>query len=127
MPAPQRILIVDENASGRYLLVWALQRKFPRCALVECENADAAATHAAGEPDAVIAHRVLGLSNIELVKLLRVANRGVPIVAISGRDLSDDAIAAGATRFLYYDDWKLAGTIVAAAIEEVSAATARRA
>ena len=115
------LLVVDANSSGRFLLVWTLRQRFPRASIAECDNAEmAVATAAVERPDAIIAHRVPGLSCVELVRAIREANNSVPIVAVSGFEQGVEARAAGAASFGHFDDWKSIARAVSNAIASSS-------
>src|SRR5581483_800821 len=109
----RRFLIVDDNADSRFLLAKTLLRKFPQAILQECQDGEAAlAIVQAGQVDALVVHRAAGIDGITLVRELRQANAAVPIVMVSGIDRTKEALAAGASRFLHYDEWLRIGTSV---------------
>jgi len=62
---------------------------------------------------AIVTRRTIGMGGIALVRDFRRANARVPIVMVSGIDRTAEALAAGANRFLLYDEWLRIGTIVA--------------
>jgi hypothetical protein len=47
-----------------------------------------------------------------MVGQLRLRDIDVPIVMVSGIDRTGPALAAGADRFLLYDEWLMLGTLV---------------
>jgi hypothetical protein len=49
---------------------------------------------------------------VELVEAFRKINPSVPIVMVSGIERTTPALAAGADRFLLFDEWLRIGTIV---------------
>jgi CheY-like chemotaxis protein len=109
-----RILIVDDNPDGLYLLSRTLLRCFPRAIVEDCVDLDAAVERVGKQSvSAVVVHRAHGLGGLETVTAIRAANRHVPIVYVSGVERSDEAIIAGATRFLNYDAWLRIGVVVA--------------
>jgi DNA-binding NarL/FixJ family response regulator len=115
MPAAPQFLVIDFHRESRYLLVKTLQRKFADAIIREAEEAgDAVALARAGTLAAIITHRTFDLSGAELVKRLREADPRVPIVMVSGMDRAKDAIAAGATSFLPYEEWLRIGSLVEA-------------
>ncbi|HVS53925.1 MAG TPA: response regulator [Opitutaceae bacterium] len=117
-----RFLIVDDNADSRFLLVKTLLRKFPGAVVQECQDADAAVQIAASEkPAAIITHRAGDIDGLTLIRLVRRVNPTVPIVMVSGLDRKTDALAAGATRFLNYDEWLRIGSLVAELISRPTA------
>jgi CheY-like chemotaxis protein len=109
----RRFLVIDVNSDSRFLLVKTLLRKFPQSVIEECQDCDSAVALANTTPlDAIVTHRSLEVDGIELVRLLRAANPSVPIIMVSGSDRSSEALAAGANRFLSYDEWLRIGTVV---------------
>ena len=115
MPGNRKFLVIDFHRESRYLLVKTLQRKFPGAVIHEAEDA----THAVeltrtGQLSAVVTHRTFDVTGAELVKQLRAADASVPIVMVSGIDRRADALAAGATSFLAYDEWLRIGSVVEA-------------
>lgn len=115
MPLHHNFLVIDDNADSRFLLVKTLLRKFPRSVIHECQSADAAVSMVTGTPalHAIVTHRAVEMDGISVVQLLRQVNATVPIVMVSGIDRSAEALAAGANRFLNYDEWLRIGTLVA--------------
>ena len=92
-----------------------LQRKFADAVVREAEDANEAVDVArTGALAAIITHRTFDLSGADLVKQLRAVDPRVPIVMVSGMDRAADAIAAGATSFLPYEEWLRIGSIVEA-------------
>lgn len=125
MKPPYRFLVIDENADSRFLLVKTLLRKFPTALLQECHDGDTAvATAQSDKLSAIVAHRTYDYDGTTLVALLRRVNPTVPIVMVSGIDRTPQAIAAGATTFLNYDEWLRIGTLVSELLEPPSAASA---
>jgi DNA-binding NtrC family response regulator len=125
MMLPQKFLIIDDNADSRFLLAKTLLRKFPAAVLVECADEDTATTITATERlSAVVVHRSASVPGLELLPLLRRANAAVPIVLVSGIDRADAARAAGATKFLLYDEWLMLGSVVEALMHAPAAVTA---
>lgn len=106
-------LVVDHYKDSRFLLVTCLQRKFPNACIIEAEEGDPA-IEIAGRHDlaAIVTHRTREYFGTELVGKLREANANVPIVMVSGIERSIPALAAGADRFLLYDEWLRIGSIV---------------
>jgi CheY-like chemotaxis protein len=113
MSAARKFLVIDDNADGRALLTKTLMRKFPSSIIHECQDAESAVSDVArGGVDVVVVHRVWDVDGATLIRRLRAANLSVPIIAVSGIDRTKEALAAGATRFLSYDEWLRVGTIV---------------
>lgn len=115
VPIPEKILVIDDNAESRFLLVKTLERKFPGTAVVPCDDAERALDLAAHDPAcvAIVTHRTAEIRGIELLACLRAANHAIPIVMVSGIDRRDAALSAGADAFLLYDEWLRIGTLVA--------------
>lgn len=110
----RKFLLVDENPDGRSLLARTLHRKFVHALTVECIDSQAALEAAADTKlDVIIVHKADDVTGLELIRLLRQVNPKVPILAVSGYDRTQEALAAGATRFLNYDRWLLVGSVVA--------------
>ena len=106
-------LIVDHNKDSRFLLVKCLYRKFPHAVILEAADGDAAIAMAARDDLAVIVtHRTAEYFGTELVEKFREVNSSVPIVMVSGIERTAPALAAGADRFMLYDEWLRIGTIV---------------
>jgi DNA-binding NarL/FixJ family response regulator len=115
MPAPHQFLVIDFHRESRYLLVKTLQRKFPDAVIHEADDATRAVELTrSGQLSAVITHRTFDVTGAELVKQLRAADASVPIVMVSGMDRAADALGAGATSFLPYDEWLRIGSVVEA-------------
>lgn len=112
-----KLLVIDDNSDSRMLLTKTLMRKYPECAVIECQNGDTAVRLAEKEPlAAVVVHRTFEYDAETLVALLRRVNATVPIVAVSGFDRSAQVRAAGADMFLNFDAWLQIGNVVAEAI-----------
>jgi DNA-binding NarL/FixJ family response regulator len=111
--APLNILVVDHHRDSRFLLVTCLQRKFPHARIEEAEEGEAAIGMARRRDiAAIVTHRTREYLGIELVAKLREVNPDVPIVMVSGIERAAPALAAGADRFMLYDEWLRIGTIV---------------
>jgi DNA-binding NtrC family response regulator len=113
MSQSMKFLVIDDNPDSRFLLTKTLMRKFPAAAYVET-GSDATATEVAAEDnvDAIIIHRTADVSGIDMVSVLRAVNPRVPIVMVSGIDRSAEAMKAGASYFLLYDEWLRLATVV---------------
>lgn len=111
---PRTFLIVEDSTEGQYLLSRTLKRKFPDAAISTCEDADEALAIANRHvPNAVIVHRAADADGVAITRQLREQHPALVIIMVSGRDQSREAQAAGATRFLSYEEWLRIGTIVA--------------
>jgi CheY-like chemotaxis protein len=110
---PPRFLVVDDNGDSRFLLVKTLLRKFPGAWIIEAQTAEAAMNVAeSGNLTAIITHRTMDMAGVELVRAFRQQNSRVPILMVSSVDRTDDALAAGANRFMSYEEWLRTGSIV---------------
>jgi CheY-like chemotaxis protein len=113
MSSPLKFLVIDDNADSRFLLVKTLLRKFPTAVIHECQSSAAALAMAkTADLAAIISHRTTETAGISLLRELRQINPTVPMVMVSGVDRHDLALAAGADRFLLYDEWLRIGTVV---------------
>lgn len=102
--APE-FLVIDDNRDSRFLLAKTLLRKFPDAILHECETSGDALNAVRSRPlAAIISHRTADTPGIELLLELRAVNPSVPIVMVSGADRKEAALAAGADRFILYDE-----------------------
>ena len=118
-PVPLRFLVVDHHKDSRFLLVKCLHRKFPDAEILEEEEGESAvATARRNDLTAVITHRTREYFGTELVEKLRAVNERVPIVMVSGIERAEPALAAGADRFMLYDEWLRIGTIVKDLLEQ---------
>ena len=114
-------LVIDADADGRALLVGTLMRVFPDGAVTECQDAEMALKLVKGHAyEAVIAHRAIGTDPVSLVRAIREEKPHVPLLALSGIDRRKELVAAGATEFLNYDAWLMAGKTVAEMISQQS-------
>jgi CheY-like chemotaxis protein len=114
MQPGRKFLIIDDNPDSRFLLVKTLLRKFPDAVVEECQSSVTAIEIVQKEGvTAVISHRAADADGETMIRLVRRVNATVPIVMVSGLDRSRVALAAGATRFLNYDEWLRLGTVVA--------------
>lgn len=110
---PPIFLVVDHNNDSRFLLVKCLLRKFPTAVVQEAQDGESAIEMARrGGLTAIVSHRTTEMLGVELVEKFREANVTVPIVMVSGIDRTKPALAAGADRFLLYDEWLRIGTVV---------------
>lgn len=108
-----RFLVVDHHKESRFLLVKSLLRRFPHANIEEVEEGDVAIELArTRELSAIITHRTREYFGTELVEKFREVNTDVPIVMVSGIERTAPALAAGADRFMLYDEWLRIGTLV---------------
>ncbi len=117
--APPVFLVVDHNADSRFLLVKCLLRKFPNAVIQEAQDGESAIEMARrGGLAAIVSHRTDEMLGVQLVERFRAVDHGVPIVMVSGIDRTGPALAAGADRFLLYDEWLRIGTVVQEVISQ---------
>lgn len=115
---PPRFLVVDHHKDSRFLLVKCLLRKFPHAIIEEAEDGDPAIAIARlGGLAAIVTHRTRECLGTELVEKFRQVSPNVPIVMVSGIERTAPALAAGADRFMLYDEWLRIGTIVKELLE----------
>lgn len=114
MPQPIKILIVDDVADSRALVVRTILRKFPTALVQECQESATAVLAASTERfDVIVAHRAVDIDGLQLVRIIRAVNAAVPVLMISGLDRTRATVEAGATRFHNYDEWLRIGTVIA--------------
>lgn len=113
MPIPLEFLIVDNHRDNRFLLSKTLLRRFPYAKIFEHEDSSAA-LRVVKEKNlaAAILHRAADVDGVSLVAMVREANPKLPILAVSGFDRREQAVAAGANVFMHYDAWLSVGRIV---------------
>ncbi len=117
--APPVFLVVDHNADSRFLLVKCLLRKFPTAIVQEAQDGGSAIEMARrGGLTAIVSHRTDEMLGVELIERFRAVDHRVPIVMVSGIDRTSPALAAGADRFLLYDEWLRIGTVVQEVISQ---------
>ncbi len=115
---PPRFLVVDHHKDSRFLLVKCLLRKFPHAIIEEAEEGDPAVAIARlGGLAAIVTHRTREYVGTDLVAKFRQVSPSVPIVMVSGIERTAPALAAGADRFMLYDEWLRIGTIVKELLE----------
>lgn len=118
-PSPLRFLVVDHHHDSRFLLVKSLLRKFPQAVIQEVEDGETAIEVVrTTELAAIITHRTREYFGTEMVEKLRAVNPDVPIVMVSGIERTTPALAAGADRFMLYDEWLRTGTLVKELLEQ---------
>lgn len=118
LSVPPRFLVVDHHKDSRFLLVKCLLRKFPQAIIEEAEEGEPAIAIARlGGLAAIVTHRTREHLGTELVSKFRQVNPSVPIVMVSGIERTAPALAAGADRFMLYDEWLRIGTIVKELLE----------
>ena len=118
-------LIVDDDPDGRFLVAKTLLRKFPKAAITECQDAEAAFLIFDRQlVSLIICHRTFEFDGIALIAEFRKRNASVPILMMSGIDRKNPALAAGADAFLTYEEWLMVGNHVAALLTKERAVIA---
>jgi|GEM_PF-4034923 len=113
MPSHRNFLVIDADTDGRMLLVRTLMRVFPQSAIIEVQDFHTALALAkANRYDAIVAHRAIGADAKTLVQELHRLGPDVPILAVSGIDRTKEVLAAGATRFLNFEEWLMLGSVI---------------
>lgn len=111
---PRTFLIVEHNPEGQFLLSKTLKRKFTDAEVRPFHEASAALEALRTEDfDAVIVHRASDEDGVVVIRQMREVRPDALIVMVSGYDRSKEALAAGATAFLPYDEWLRVGTVIA--------------
>jgi two-component system chemotaxis response regulator CheY len=103
MPPAPHILIVDDHAEVRAVLVRLLRQLYPDATLAEASNgAEALSAITEHRPDLIITdYQMPIMSGLELVRTLRAQGSTMPMVVLSSDTSMAGAIrAAGATAFL---------------------------
>jgi CheY-like chemotaxis protein len=108
-----KILVIDTDADGRFFIGRTVARKFPSVVIVECQNRESAEREAQ-DPNlsAIICHKPLEISGPEMVSNLRKLRPTLPIILVSNVDRDAEAVAAGADRFLPFEEWLRIGTVL---------------
>ena len=108
-------MMVEDRDDDEFLISRAIKKEFPDAMLKSYRDAAEALSAAKSQRwDAFIVHRALDVGGIVVVKELRQAQPDAMIIMISGRNQTPEAIAAGADRFLGFDELQQLGPILAA-------------
>lgn len=119
--APLRFVIVDDNADTRFILARSVSKQFPQAEMQECWDAESALQQASAPAvSAVVVHRTTEMTGVYFVQELRKTSPSVPILMVSGIDRSHVALAAGASRFLLFEQWLQVGMVVSEMLASVS-------
>lgn len=106
MTRQRQFLLIDHHADARRRLAQELFRQFPGALIHEFRDAQqAVALAATAKLDAIIVHRSWDMDARSLIRILKAIDPRVPIIAMSGVDRAQEALAAGAARFLPSTDW----------------------
>lgn len=107
-------LLIDDRRETSYLLTKTLIRRFPAVTLYEASDLAGALGYARQDKlDAIIVRHGWDAEVAAIVRELRALRPTVRIVAVSGADSAEAALASGADRFLNYDEWLRIGSVVA--------------
>lgn len=134
MPAPIRVLIVDDNASVRLMLSRTLSRRSDLEIVGEAESGELACeTAAATGPDVVLMDVMMaGIGGVEAAKRLAAAAPDAAVIGVSAVEEGpalDEMRAAGAVDFVPKTasvDQLVMAIQAAAAVQRHSAAQKRR-
>lgn len=97
-----RLLLVNDDEDGMYLINRSLRRTFPDAEIVQAKSAVAGlAILAEAAVDGIVTDNEMPLmTGLEMVRRIRAGGATVPIVMLSGRAaLQAEALAAGVTVF----------------------------
>src|SRR3954471_20592856 len=108
MPTAPRILLVNDDEDGLFLLEHAVAREFPDCAIFKCRTGPPALAMLESQPvDAIITdNRMPAMEGVDMVRLIRQRDHHTPILMLTGSEqVKSAAIDAGVTRFLTSGSW----------------------
>lgn len=103
MPRPLTIMVVDDDADGRFLFEHRLRKTFKDCAVFACASVSEALPLLNGaQLDAIITdHQLGGQSGCDFIGQIRRRGITCPVVMVTGNDdpkIERDAYQAGATK-----------------------------
>jgi len=103
MPPNLHILVAEDHAAVRELLITMVARMYPTCTIAAVANgAEALAAYDACMADLLITDYAMpGLTGLALIQTLRANQATLPILVVSmNTTIADSVVQAGATRFL---------------------------
>jgi DNA-binding NtrC family response regulator len=112
------LVLIDDNPDGRFLVAKTLLRKFPGAVIVECESASAAFRALEKPVNLIVLHRTRDCDAVALLRELRRRKPDVPVVMMSDLEREAEALAAGASLFLTYEQWLMIGHHAAALLRD---------
>jgi hypothetical protein len=111
---PRRLVVIDDDLNGGFLLVRSLFRRFPRAVVQLCRGTKAVRDVLGMEAiDAIVVHRAHQRDAVSLIRRIREVKPTVAIISVSSSDRSKQVLAAGATAYVDYRHWLLLGDAVA--------------
>ncbi len=108
-------MIVDDEEQKRMLLARFLRRTFPQVEIHECDGgAQAMKELETKTVDVVITdNRMLGMSGLELARMIREEQPDLPIVVVTGHpDLEQAAREVGVTKLIDFARYAEIGQVV---------------
>jgi hypothetical protein len=105
-----KILLVDDDVTGRRRLAGALREKFPDAIVNECEGYDVPVPPT-DEFNVVITHQANDRA-LRLVWQFRDTNSHTPLILVSDVHRRETAKAAGANELLHCNEWQRIGAVV---------------
>src|SRR5438067_13610438 len=88
MPSAPRILLVNDDDDGLFLLEHAVAREFPGCEIIKCRNGPEALASLETQPvEAIITdNRMPAMEGVDMVRLIRQRDRHTPILMLTGSE-----------------------------------------
>lgn len=113
-----KLLVVDDNPTGRFVISELLRERFPQSIILETDNVGEAIALLARETvAAIVCHRGDDCDDAELVRDLRRMRPVVPIVGTSDAPRVAPVISAGANEFARYGAWATIADAVSRVLE----------
>ncbi len=99
---PYHIIIADDEDSIRSLLVRVVTRQYPTATISAVpDGAAALGLYDQQGADLLLTNNLMpGITGLELIRILRARQATLPILMVSASAFEQQALAAGATRFL---------------------------